>query len=85
MIVHMTEWDLESTDVTISLNVGVGFKVPLKNDIDMSLSASVGVNINDDDIPIGMSQTYYFESPHQLMQLENYGFEVKISNTNANN
>lgn len=85
MMIHMTEWDLESADVTVSVNVGVGFKVPLKNDIDMSLSASVGVNINDDDIPIGFGQTYYFESPHPLISLENFDFQVRLSNTNVNN
>ncbi len=84
MTIHMTEWDRESTNNSISLSVSVGMKTTLGDNIEFPLNATINLTINEDDIPIGLGHTYYFESPNETILLENYGFAVTLSNTNVN-
>lgn len=84
MTIYMSEWDRETASESLSLSVGVGFKVPAGDDI-VPVDATITVTINADDIPIGLGHTYYYEQPVQTMTLENFDFAVTISDTNVNN
>lgn len=84
LVIDVSEFDYDNTlNKVKNITVNVGCKVAVSKALTIEpLSASFTIDLNKDDIPIGVVQHCYYENPNQLIEVGNYDFKMRISETN---
>ena len=84
LVIDVSEFDYDDTlNKVKNITVNVGCKVAVSKALTIEpLSASFTIDLNKEDIPIGVVQHCYYENPNQLIEVGNYDFKMRISETN---